>query len=333
MRRRAPRMLSRASLINTDREVVVKSLKGKKGSTMAFLKRKEKSRICIVRSVGGIGDVLMITPALRELKRRHPRSELTFAVDRHTTDGDHYYELVKNAPFIDNIIDARHVSNTLYDHTIDISAVCIPYERTDLPSRNRIDLFAEHLGITSFTNKKPFLQLTAEEVLLAKEKLSGFLKPGSQLVMLSVGSMEGKRSWAQDVDDKWPELVKEIKSKKPNTQFLLNDFMNRAPSLRNKDYVYTINTNSIRELAAFISLCNHFVGPDSGPMHIAGALEIPSTVIFGSIPPEARINYYEKHKSVKLSNLPCIGCWYKECPYNVKCMRDLNPKQVVQRIE
>ena len=332
MRRRAPRMFSRTSLINTKREVVVKSLKGKKGSTMAFLKRKGKSRVCIVRSVGGIGDVLMITPALREIKRRFPNSHITFAVDRHTTNGDHYYELVKNAPFIDNIIDARYVEHSLYDHTIDISAVCIPYERTDLPARNRIDLFAEHLGVTHFSDKLPFLQLTAKEVLAAKQELGDFYDSNYKYVMLSVGSMEGKRSWAQAEDEKWPELVEAILSRKPNTRFLLNDFMNKVPSLRKKPYVYVINTNSIRRLAAMISLCNHFVGPDSGPMHIAGALKVPSTVLFGSIPPEARINYYENHTSVRLGNLPCIGCWYKECPYNVKCMRDLKNTMVASKV-
>lgn len=332
MRRRSPRMLSKASLIAAERKVEVKSVGGKKGSTVAFLNRKQKSRICIVRNVGGIGDILMITPSLRELKKRFPLSEITFAVDRHTTSGDHYYQLVKNAPFLDNIIDARYVNRELYDHVMDISAVCIPYERTDLPARNRIDLFAEHLGITSFANKMPFLELTSEEILSAKKELGTFVTDDCKLVMLSVGSMEGKRSWSQNKDEKWPSLVKAIRSQKPNIKFILNDFMNRVPSLRSKDYIYNVETTSVRELAAYMSLCDHFVGPDSGPMHIAGALGVPSTVMFGSIPPEARINYYPTHISVSTETLPCIGCWYKACPYNVKCMKDLKASRVATLI-
>ena len=273
MRRRSARIFAKQSLVSKTRKLIVKNPKGKKGSTISFLRRKNKSRVCVVRSVGGIGDVLMITPALRELKRRYPNSELTFAVDRHTTAGDHYYELVKNAPFIDNIVDARHVQHSSYDHTIDISAVCIPYERTDLPARNRIDLFAEHLGITHFSNKVPFLQLSAEEVSSAKDELGSFYNSDYKYVMLSVGSMEGKRSWAQSQDEKWPELVEAILARRPNTRFILNDFMNKVPSLRNKPHVHVVNTSSIRHLAAFISLCDHFVGPDSGPMHIAGAFK------------------------------------------------------------
>lgn len=325
-------MLSRASLVSKEREVEVASPKGKKGSTIAFLKRKLQSRICVVRSVGGIGDVLMITPALREIKRRFPKCHLTFAVDRHTTAGDHYYELVKNAPFIDAIIDARYVEHTRYDHTIDISAVCIPYERVGLPSINRIDLFAKHLGLTTIQDRVPFLSLTSQEIESARHNLGNLMADGGRLYMLSVGSMEGKRSWAQGENDKWPELVELIRSREPNAKFLLNDFMGRAKDLWNKSYVHVISTTSIRELAAYISLCNHFIGPDSGPMHMAGALRVSSTVLFGSIPPEARINYYDTHSSVRLDSLPCIGCWYKQCPYNVKCMRDLNPKSVIKEI-
>ena len=46
-------------------------------SLLRALKDSDKSSICIIRSVGGIGDVLMITPALRELKLRYPKSKLT----------------------------------------------------------------------------------------------------------------------------------------------------------------------------------------------------------------------------------------------------------------
>ena len=88
----------------------------------------------------------MITPYHERAKASIPKIELTFAVDRHTTSGDSYYELVKNAPFIDHIIDARDVVHANYEpDNKDISAVCIPYERVGLPPVNRIDLFANYL--------------------------------------------------------------------------------------------------------------------------------------------------------------------------------------------
>ena len=81
-------------------------------------------------------------------------------------------------------------------------------------------------------------------------------------------------------------------------------------------------------MAGLIWASDLFIGPDSGPMHIAGALKKKSVVVFGSIPPEARINYYPSHSSVRMDELSCIGCWYKQCPYNKKCMRELKGARV-----
>ena len=47
------------------------SLHDKKTKLITKLNAFKDSKVCIVRSVGGIGDVLMITPALRALKELH----------------------------------------------------------------------------------------------------------------------------------------------------------------------------------------------------------------------------------------------------------------------
>ena len=67
-------------------------------------------------------------------------------------------------------------------------------------------------------------------------------------------------------------------------------------------------------------------------MHIAGAVRTRSIVAFGSIPPAARINYYQTHESVTLAGLGCLGCWYAACPIGVKCMTDLEMSLVYQKM-
>src|SRR4029077_16371743 len=43
---------------------------------------------------------------------------------------------------------------------------------------------------------------------------------------------------------------------------------------------------SVGELMALLSLCDGFAGNDSGSMHVAGALGIPTVGLFGSTNPE-----------------------------------------------
>lgn len=284
------------------------------------LKANPTGNICVIRSVGGIGDVLMITPGLRELKRRFPNCKLTFAIDRHTTHNDIYYELIKNAPFIDECYDARYVDKRKYTKCIDISAVSIPYEREGLPARNRIDIFANSLGLVTMENRLPFYCVEPEEKAIAKSFINEHLGFAQPLVGIHTASNEDKRTWRVHQQVKF---IKTFSAKASGAKFLIFDHHNMYDWSTLPNVVVTRN-ESLREMASLINEVDLFICPDSGPMHIAGALGKKSLTVFGSIPPEARINHYPSHTSVRMEELSCLGCWYRDCPYDVKCMRDLD---------
>lgn len=282
------------------------------------IKVHDYKRVCVVRRVGGIGDVLMLTPSLRQLKRDFPACELVFAIDMHTTANNVYHALVANAPFVDRIIDARYVNHSDYDEVIDVSSVCIRYERTGLPAINRIDLFARALGIKKVSNKLPFYLPLDHELQWARNSLP----TDKKIVILHTASMEGKRCWPIE------NYLKLIAGAGPDVHFLILDF-NKKHSDWNHYYNCTdISGTNLREMAAYIAVADLFIGPDSGPMHLAGALKTKAVVLFGSIPPEARINYYPTHVALT-ANLPCLGCWYKPCPIAVKCMKDISASMVM----
>ena len=279
-----------------------------------------KMHVCIIRSVGGIGDMLMTTPLLRQLKREFSALRLTFAIDRHRVGNDGYYELLKNASFIDEFVDARFVDRSKYHAVVDISSVCIRYERKGLPVVNRIDLFARSCGVNRLRDKVPFYEVTPKESQWAGAKLSSYKKAGKHLIALHTASFEGKRSWPAA---NYRELIKHCAEHRPDICFIIFDFNNVLPNLDKYGNCVDKSNTTIREMAALINECDLFIGPDSGPMHLAGALGKQSLVLFGSIPPEARINYY-KHHTALVANLPCLGCWYASCDIGVKCMVDLS---------
>ena len=323
---RARNVLRPSAVLHQQRDV---KLAGRKGlfSTRFYnaLKDNPTADICITRKVGGIGDVLMMTPALRELKRRLPDLNLTVGVDRHTTYGDIYYELVKNAPFIDNIVDARHVDRKRFYRCIDISAVCIPYERKALPPRNRINLFANHLGLQKLEDTLPFYEVSPEERLWSKIFYRKNFNSTGPVIALHTASNEEKRSWPVH---QMLKFIRYMKHHVPAVQFLVLDQNMVYPDWNSIEGVVALKSSTIREMAALIEQCAMFVGPDSGPMHIAGALRKKSVIVFGSIPPEARLNHYKSHVGVRMDELKCIGCWYAPCPYDIKCMKKLEGGRV-----
>lgn len=290
---------------------------GSKTRLAQFLLKKPDARVCVIRKVGGIGDVLMLTPSLREIKRRFPKASLTFAIDMHTTGNNVYYELVRNAPFVDEIVDARYVQRGAYDFVFDASAVCLRYERPGLPEINRIDLFARAAGFTSLKSKRPFYEVEQQERIP---------HDGKFYVLLHTASNEEKRCWPIE---RYLQLIEQLQDLP--IVFLIADFNQKHHGWAKLANCRNISGCTVRELAAWIERADVFVGPDSGPMHLAGALGTQSIVLFGSIPPGARINHYPSHKAIT-SGAACAPCWYNKCPYDVKCMRDIEARLVASRI-
>jgi lipopolysaccharide heptosyltransferase II len=63
----------------------------------------------------------------------------------------------------------------------------------------------------------------------------------------------------------------------------------------------------LRELIVVIKSCDLFIGNDSGPAHIATAVDTPTVVIYGPQKPEWFGPYGEKHL-VAIADVPCRPC-------------------------
>jgi len=284
--------------------------------------------ICIDRPVGGIGDVLMASVAMREFKRCNPSVKLTVALDRHTTYDDTYYKLLKNASFIDSFEDSRYVVKDNYCRYFNIRSVCIEHEHSGRPEMNRIDIFSKACKVRQVQNKIPFYKETEEEKQKA-EKIFEKYKEQTKFFIHSA-SNEGKRSyfWKNTI-----ELIGLLKKEFPESIIFVSDFNKVLKNIKYNEEIIDVSKLDIRETASYIKRCDLFFGPDSGLMHLAAALNTKSLVAFGSIPPSSRINHYPTHKSIRLEELNCLGCWYKACPINVRCMKDLRPEKVLNKIK
>jgi ADP-heptose:LPS heptosyltransferase len=92
---------------------------------------------------------------------------------------------------------------------------------------------------------------------------------------------------------------------------------------------------TLSELAALINRAALNVTNDSGPMHLAVALDRPVVAIFGPTNP-TWVGPYRRPQAVVRVELPCSPCYFRklsQCPHDHACMTQLPAEQVIDRLK
>ena len=100
-----------------------------------------------------------------------------------------------------------------------------------------------------------------------------------------------------------------------------------------KNYRNLAGKTSITELISHISNLSILVTGDSGPMHIAASLKIPSISIFGPTNDE-ETSQWMNHKSVVIKkSLDCQPCMKRACPLkHHNCMKLIKAQEIIDAI-
>jgi len=87
---------------------------------------------------------------------------------------------------------------------------------------------------------------------------------------------------------------------------------------------------NLREAKELISHSSLFVGPDSGPMHIAASTSTPIVALFGPTLPASFAPWQAKAFVVE-KELDCRPCKQRNCIYeDFRCLRSIEPEEVYQ---
>jgi heptosyltransferase II len=84
---------------------------------------------------------------------------------------------------------------------------------------------------------------------------------------------------------------------------------------------------TLREAIYLISQCHLFISNDSGLMHIAGALNIPTIALFGSTNPATTAPVGNKSIIVR-REVSCSPCLKEICPTDFRCMKQISVEDV-----
>lgn len=85
---------------------------------------------------------------------------------------------------------------------------------------------------------------------------------------------------------------------------------------------------SLADLIALLPQLAVLITNDSGPMHMAAALEVPTVAIFG--PTDWNVTSpWQQRASVVRHSPQCSPCFLRECPIDHRCMERISAEQVI----
>jgi len=87
---------------------------------------------------------------------------------------------------------------------------------------------------------------------------------------------------------------------------------------------------SLRELLGLIARCRLLLTNDSGPMHIADALDVPLIALFGSTS-DVKTGPYRGGQVIH-KRVECSPCYKKVCPIDFRCMKRIESDEVLESI-
>lgn len=159
--------------------------------------------------------------------------------------------------------------------------------------------------------------------------------PNSRFVVLSPGTVWETKQWPAE---KFAEVARHFTNAGMPVVLIGAGADADACSIVGSIAPATINLcgrTSLTELAAVIRRCAIAVTNDSGPMHLAVALNRPVVSIFGPTD-SVWIGPYRNSESVIAAGVPCAPCYLrrlKYCTHDHRCMHLVDAATVIAKVE
>lgn len=93
-----------------------------------------------------------------------------------------------------------------------------------------------------------------------------------------------------------------------------------------------VGKTKLAELITDLRTCRLLVTNDTGTMHLAAAIGVPTVSIFGSTEPVLTGPLGPQHTVIR-HHVPCSPCFKRECPFgHYDCMTKVSPDQVAAAV-
>jgi len=287
--------------------------------------------ILITRAMGGIGDFLMMTPAILALRHQNTNEDIVLAIPKA------YFSIFKDFPIKLFDIETEILDTTVFRKWINLTDC--PAARTEsrtLPNVkwNRIDIFAKSMGVTGQAfknlNRIPSFYTNEQEKTWGTEFLNKHKLLETKLVGVHLASADTYKDY--------PHINELIAKLAEKAKVLL--FHGEKIDGYDSPNVIKIDHYSFRQAAILVQQCNVMIVPDSAFLHLAAVYHIPTIALFGPTGGKIFTKHYPNATVVDVANeLPCVPCWRNEhIPCKLTngresvCMKMITTSRIIEQV-
>lgn len=333
-------------------------------------KKLQPKRILIART-DRLGDVILSTPVIKNIRKTYPSSHIAFLCRPYTK------EVLEGNPHLNQVIiydkygrQKKFLSTLAFAFRLrkkrfDLAIILHPTNRAHIltffagiPQRVGWDKKMGFLLTDKLTHKKsqgqkheieynfdllkylnipvknkelyfPLKEKSLEKIItILKEKN---IKKKDKLIVIHPSASCPSKRWPQE---NFIKLIKKFKKKEGIKIAAISapdqiQFVQQI--IKEKEIINLCGKLSISEVAALLKKASLFISCDSGPVHIAAALNTPVISIFGRNQPSLSPKRWapsSKNSHFLHKNTDCDPCLAHNCQKNFKCLAAITPLEV-----
>lgn len=328
-----------------------------------------KSRILVMHTGGWIGDMILLMPALRALRKELPEAHISMLVRPLVRN------LMERNPYIHEVIvydkrgehrgirQMRKFADGLRSKQFDTAIILHPNSvrsallayMAGIPERVGANVRGRELLLTTKVKRRNNIH----EVQRYLDVVSPVVGAGQDEKLEFWGIGRDDEAFAERIladrsvpviginpyttwpSKQWPAerfaRLADLLAQRVGASVLItggpDDFHtgDRITKLASSEPVNLIGSTTIWQLGALIRRCRLYISCDSGPMHISAAVDTPTIALFGPTDPIRHGPYGAGHTVVRRGTR-CSPCYQRECQ-KCDCMNAIQVEDVMKVVE
>ncbi len=276
----------------------------KRAPPRALLGRAPKPTlpILVTRPMGGLGDLAMMLPGLRQLALKTGR-KIAFAIPKT------FHAAFADIPYIELLATDRFIDLSHYRKWVHLGlcpAARHEARKTPRIKLGRVVLFAKAMGIRGARLRGmaqcPQIARSEGRLALVRQLRQSWSGAGRKIIGIGLFSRETYRDF--------PHLDALIVRLAHSHEVIA---IHHAPiELPANGHIHGFFSRPLDEALAAIEACDLFISVDSAFLHFAGAFGVPTLAVFGPTSGAVRTQHIPAVRVIEAQGFACRPCWRNE---------------------